>query len=146
LKLCHLLCLISWTPWGYSVELCSTGEGEGGQGKQFFIPLLPSPLSSPESEGVVHCKSSLFLCTVKRSLQKAVHNLNQMHVHLCKTLLNLDNSCRGAEWSRQDYARLREKAFFCEPETLFHRFPLFSKFKTLRRLFPKKLDFETHEI
>jgi len=35
---------------------------------------------------------------------------------------------------------------FCKPETLFHRFPLFSKFKTLRQLFAKNWDFKTHKI
>jgi len=39
---------------------------------------------------------------------------------------------RGIEWSRRDFARLRDKAYFSEPETLFHRFSLFSKFETLK--------------
>ncbi|KAK3753616.1 hypothetical protein QZH41_004198 [Actinostola sp. cb2023] len=35
------------------------------------------------------------------------------------------------------------QGIFCEPEAIFHQFPLFSKFDTLRRLFAKKRDFET---
>ncbi|KAK3752410.1 hypothetical protein QZH41_008605 [Actinostola sp. cb2023] len=93
--------------------------------KASIIRLTISYLSMKEFSGAVVLYEKPF------SIPKLLDETGSQLLQIC--------TIRGIEWSRRDFARLRDKAYFCEPERLFHRFPLFSKFKTLRQLFAKKL-------
>jgi len=97
------------------------------------------------SELIAPCKNNSGLWSKSKFSLRFFEIQRRFWVFITSHLLR-SRRRRGIEWSRRDFARLRDEAYFSKPETLFHRFPFFSKFETLRRLFAEKRDFETREI